>query len=340
MKDDIITISHGSGGKFTTRFIKDYVVKYFNNPILSKLTDAAVLSKKCFVSNNIAFTIDGYTVNPIFFPGGDIGKLSVCGTINDLSAVGAKPVAIACSLIIQEGIETKIIDKILCSMKNVCKEENVDIVTGDTKVVEKTACDKIFIITAGIGIIENNLNFDYQKIKPKDKIIVTGNIAEHGFAILLSRGSYGFSYKIKSDCSALWKMIRGILNFGDKIKFMRDPTRGGLSAVLNEIVEKKMSIGIKIFERDIPISKKVSSISEILGMDPLYVANEGKMVLIVEESVSEQIIKILHKHPLGKNAKIIGEVTKKNCGKVILENIFGSSRIIDMPVAEQLPRIC
>lgn len=340
MKYDRITISYGSGGKITNRFIKEHILKYFKNSVLSNLTDSAVLSKKQFVSNNVAFTIDGYTVNPIFFPGGDIGKLSVCGTINDLTAVGAKPVAIACSLIIQEGLEIKVLDKILNSIKIVCDKEKIDIVTGDTKVVEKTACDKIFIITSGIGILKDKLKFDYTMIKPKDKIIVTGNIAEHGFAILLSRGSYGFSYKIKSDCAPLWDMIQNVIPFGDKIKFMRDPTRGGLSSVLNEIVEKNCNIGIKLYEDKIPLSKEVKSISEILGLDPLSIANEGKMVLVVDGQFSEKILRILCKHPMGKNAAIIGEVTKKNCGKVILENIFGSSRIVDMPVTEQLPRIC
>jgi hydrogenase expression/formation protein HypE len=340
IKEEQITISYGSGGKLTNKFIKEHILKYFKNSVLTNLTDSAVLSSKKFVCGNLAFTIDGYTVNPLFFPGGDIGKLSVCGTINDLVAVGAQPVAIACSLIIQEGLEIKVLDKILNSMKTVCDNEGVEIVTGDTKVVQKTACDKVFVITSGIGVVKNGLKFDYKNITCGDKIIVSGNIAEHGFAILLSRGSYGFSYKIKSDCASLWSMIKNVLPFGDKIKFMRDPTRGGLAAVLNEIVEKNSRVGIKIFEPQIPISKEVKNISEILGLDPLSMANEGKMVLIVDNDFSEKILKILRNHPLGKNANIIGEVTNKNCGKVVLENIFGSSRIVDMPVADQVPRIC
>lgn len=339
MKDEIITLSYGSGGKLTSRFINDYILKNFGNKILNKLTDSAIVPRK-IVNGKIAFTIDGFTVNPIFFPGGDIGKLSVCGTVNDLVAVGAKPLFIGCSFIIQEGLEGGVLRKIIFSMRKVCKREKVEVVCGDTKVVEKNACDKIFIITSGIGAVDKRFNLSYERINPSDKIIITGNIAEHGFATLLARGSYGFSYNIKSDCTPLWRLIKKLIPFSSGIKFMRDPTRGGIAAVLNEVVNFNERIGIKIFEKDIPMSGSVRSVSEILGIDPLTVANEGKMIIVVNNKLAEKVLTVLREHPLGKDAKIIGEVVSEYKGKVVLENVYGSRRIVEMPSAEQLPRIC
>ncbi len=337
-----ISLSYGSGGKLTYEFITQYILKYFSNPLLEELLDSAVIKKDLFSTDRIAFTIDGYTINPIFFAGGDIGKLSICGTINDLVAVGAEPKLIACSLIIQEGLEFEVIEKVLSSIRNVCETENVKIVTGDTKVVERTACDKIFITTSGIGIIKDNVKLGYDRIKPEDKIIVTGNIAEHGFAILLSRGSYGFEYDIKSDCASLYPLMKKIFDseYAVELKFLRDATRGGIAAVLNEIVKQNKNVGIELIEENIPVSDEVKSISDILGIDPLYVANEGKMVIITSDSSAEKIVEILTSHPLGKNSKIIGKVTDTYKGKVVMKTLYGAYRIIDMPTAEQLPRIC
>ncbi len=340
MKEDKITLSYGSGGLNTQRFIKEYVLKYFNNDILAQLTDSAILELP--KDKNVAFTIDGYTVNPIFFPAGDIGKLSICGTINDLSAVAAEPKYISSAVIIEEGLEFEIIEKIFSSMKEIAEQENVSLVTGDTKVVEKGSCDKIFIITSGIGFVDKTVKLGYERISPKDKIIVSNNLAEHGFAILLSRGSFGFKYDIKSDCAPLWSLVKQILlpEFIPKLKFFRDITRGGLASVLNEIVIKNPLIGIKIEESLLPISDTVKTVSDILGIDYLYVASEGCMLVIVDESIAEKVVEIFHNHPLGKNACIIGEITEDFKGKVVLKTLYRALRVIDMPVAEQLPRIC
>ncbi|MEN3013218.1 MAG: hydrogenase expression/formation protein HypE [Endomicrobiia bacterium] len=340
MKSNKILLSYGSGGKYTREFLQDYILKHFDNQILNLLLDSAVLN---FQQERLAFSIDSYTVTPIFFPGGDIGKLSICGTINDLLCVGADPEFIGVSLIIEEGIETETIEKILLSIKEVSQKENVLIVTGDTKVVEVGSCDKIFITTAGIGRIKKNLKFSYGRIEEGDVIIITGNIAEHGIALLLARGAYGFEYNIQSDCASLKSLFKDIFNnenIASHIKFLRDPTRGGISSALNEILMYREDIGFEVYEEKVPISENVRYICELLSIDPFDVANEGKMILIVSKNKSEEILEVLRKHPLGKNAAIIGEVVSVNKGKVLLNTIYGSKRILDMPVGEGLPRIC
>lgn len=339
MKQKIL-LSYGSGGKFTQEFINNYILKYFSNEILEELLDSAIINLD---NKKIAFTTDGYTIKPIFFPGGDIGKLSICGTINDLLCVGAIPKFISLSLIIEEGIEFETIEKILSSIKKVAEEENVKIVTGDTKVVEKGSCDKIFIITSGLGIINNNIELNYNKIETEDVIILTGNIAEHGLSILLSRGAYGFEYEVQSDCASLKSLIEPIIlddNISQYLKFLRDPTRGGIASVLNEIVNKRKDIGIEIEESLIPVDEKIKNICELLGFDPLQIANEGKIIMIVKKIVVDKILSLLNIHPLGKNAKVIGKITNENKGKVILNTIYGTKRLIDIPIAEELPRIC
>ncbi len=339
MKQKIL-LSYGSGGKYTQKFINNFILKNFSNEILNQLLDSAVIKLE---NKKIAFTTDAYTVKPIFFPNGDIGKLSICGTINDLLCVGAIAKFISLSLIIEEGLEFETVDKILCSIKKISEEENIKIVTGDTKVVEKGSCDKIFIITAGIGIIENNIELSYEKIEPEDVVIITGNIAEHGLAVLLSRGSYGFEYEIKSDCASLKSLIEPIIldnKISQYLKFLRDPTRGGLSAVLNEIVNKRKDIGIEIEESLLPIDEKVKNVCELLGFEPLQIANEGKIIIITKKNIAEKVLSILTKHPLGKNAKIIGKITNENKSKVVLKTTYGIKRIVDMPTAEELPRIC
>ncbi|MCX7716268.1 MAG: hydrogenase expression/formation protein HypE [Endomicrobia bacterium] len=341
MNKEIILLSHGTGGKYTQQFINDYILKYFSNEILDKLLDSAILN---FNTDKfkLAFTTDSYTVNPIFFPGGDIGKLSICGTINDLLCVGAIPKFISLSLIMEEGIEIDTVEKILCSIKKIAEENDILVVTGDTKVVEHGSCDKIFITTSGIGIINNGIELTLEKIQPTDVIIINGNIAEHGLAVLLSRGGFGFEYQIESDCSSLKSLVELILQ--DKLipylKFFRDPTRGGVAAVLNEIVNKRKDIGITIYEELLPVDENVKNICELLGFEPLYIANEGKIIMIVKKDISEEVLSILKTHPQGKNAKIIGEVTSENKGRVILKTVYGAKRILDIPFSEELPRIC
>ncbi|MCX7956285.1 MAG: hydrogenase expression/formation protein HypE [Endomicrobia bacterium] len=342
MKQDKVLLSYGSGGRYTRDFINNCILRYFKNESLKFLLDAAVLNLS---TSKLAFSIDGYTITPIFFPGGDIGKLSICGTINDLLCVGAKPKFIAVSLIIEEGVEIEVIEKVLSSMKRTSQEEDVLIVTGDTKVVEKGSCDKIFITTAGIGIIDESLSLHYSRIEPEDKIIVTGSIAEHGLSVLLSRGAYGFKYNIQSDCASLKSLLQKIFddtNLTPYIKFLRDPTRGGISAVLNEIIEYRNDLILEVYEEKIPISKTAKHICELLSMDPLNIANEGKMLMVVSPNVSDKIIEVLKTHYLGKDASVIGKVSSSsiNKGKVILYTSYGGKRILDMPSVEELPRIC
>lgn len=338
MKQKVL-LSFGSGGKHTQEFINNYILKYFSNEVLNQLLDSAVV---CFDVDKIAFTTDSYTVDPIFFPGGDIGKLSICGTINDLLCVGAIPKFISLSLIIEEGLELDIVEKILSSIKKAADENDVLVVTGDTKVVEKGSCDKIFITTSGIGVIRNNVNLHYTRIEPGDVIIITGNIAEHGIAVLLSRGGYGFETQVESDCASLKPLIEPLLNteLCSGIKFMRDPTRGGIATVLNEIIDKRKDIGIEIEENALPISDTVRNLCEMLSFEPINIANEGKMIIVVKKEIANEVLYQLRQHPLGKNAAIIGRITQENKGRVVMKTTYGAKRIIDIPTAEELPRIC
>ena len=287
----------------------------------------------------MCFTTDSYVVDPVFFPGGDIGKLSICGTINDLAVSGAVPLYISCGFIIEEGLEFGILEKIVNSMADTAKKTGVQIVTGDTKVVEKGKADKLFINTSGVGFKKKSVKLGIEFIKSGDVIIVNGTIGEHGLSVLSARENLKFHSNIVSDCEPLNDLIFKILEGCPDVKFMRDPTRGGLATTLNEIVSG-MDFGVVIREKEIPVKKKVKALCEILGFDPMYIANEGKVVIVTGKENSDKIIEIMRKHPFGKDAAIIGEVVKKPEGKVILETEIGSHRIVDMPVGEQFPRIC
>jgi hydrogenase expression/formation protein HypE len=333
-KDKKILLSHGSGGKAMSSLIKELILKKFNNPALNELTDAAMLNPSG--KKQLCFTTDSYVVNPLFFPGGDIGTLAINGTVNDLSVMGAKPLYISCSFILEEGLAWYILDKITTSMAKASKKAEVQIVTGDTKVVEKGSADKIFINTSGVGIMQKGLILSKNNIKIGDKIIINGEIGAHGLAVMSKREN--FKTDIKSDCAPLWDLIKGMLSIGG-IKFMRDPTRGGVASVLCEIAESS-DFGIKINEKHLPVHDNVSSFSEILGLDPLYIANEGKILAVVAKDKSSSILATMKKHPLGRETSLIGEITKKDKGKVVLETIIGGTRIVDRLVGDQLPRIC
>jgi hydrogenase expression/formation protein HypE len=352
----IISLAYGSGGKLTHELIKNLFVKKFENFALSQLTDSAILDMNEFLKTSqvsgsggglsptrtigkLAFTTDSYVVKPIFFPGGDIGKLSICGTVNDLSVVGAKPLFISCGMIIKEGMQYETLEKIVDSIKKTADEANVKIVTGDTKVIESATKenDEIFINTAGIGLIQYSLSID--SIEIGDKVIINGGIGEHGIAVLSARNEFKFESDIKSDCAPLNNLIGEILSVSNKIKFMRDPTRGGLATTLNEIVEGK-NFSIMLKEDNIPISDSVKGICELLGFDPLYIANEGKVIVIVADSDVDKVISTMKKNPLGKDSQIIGDVVSHPAGKVFMKTLSGGTRIVDMMVSDQLPRIC
>ncbi len=327
-----ILLSHGSGGKLMNEFINK-IIKEILGPQAIQLDDSAVLK----VNSQIAFTTDSFTVDPIFFPGGDIGKLAVNGTVNDLAVMGAKPLYLSCALILEEGLDLDILKKILFSMREAAEYAGVKIVTGDTKVVESGKADKIFINTAGIGIFEKSPQ--RRPIKSGDKVIINGSIGDHGIAVMAKRNNINVE-NLVSDCAPLNHLIKKIIEVcPEGIKFMRDATRGGLAAVLNEIVQGK-NFSIKLYEEKIPIKEEVRGVCELLGLDPFYVANEGKVVVIVSPECVEEVLSAMKEVKEGKEAVIIGEVTEEFAGTVYLETVIGGKRPIPMPVGEQLPRIC
>lgn len=334
--DDIITLAHGSGGKLTHNLIKDIFQKYLMNDVLLQGDDAARLDMP---QGKIAFTTDSFVITPIFFRGGDIGKLSVCGTVNDLAAAGAKPLYLSCGFIIEEGMSIGELDRIVSSMGQTARECNVKIVTGDTKVVQRGAADKVFINTTGIGIIPDNVNISGSNARTGDKVIITGGIAEHGCSILLEREQLNISANIESDCAPLSMLVENIMNAVVDVHVLRDPTRGGLATTLNEIAEQSCA-GIRLYENEIPIKDEVRGVCEMLGLDPLYMANEGKMIIIAPEVSVEKIMGVLKKEKYGINARVIGEVIEDVKRRVTIKTVTGGSRIVDMLVGDQLPRIC
>ncbi len=324
---DKILLSFGEGGKNTYKIIKDIFLKNFKNKFLEELDDGALI-------DDIIFTTDSFVVNPIFFPGGDIGKLSIAGTVNDIVAMGGLPLYLSSGFIIEEGLEFEVLENIVKSMKTLAEKIPVQIVTGDTKVVERGKCDKIFINTSGIGRKIKELSRD--KIEVNDLVVITGCIAEHGISVILSRNDFNIKSEIKSDCEELWSLIKNILHFD--IKFMRDPTRGGIASTLNEIVSQDW--GIELWEEKIPIKDSVKGVCELLGFDPLTIANEGKMIIIVSRNDAEKVVEELKKYENGKDATIIGEVKEEYKGRVVEKKITGVRRIVDMPSGSNFPRIC
>jgi hydrogenase expression/formation protein HypE len=331
-----VLLAHGSGGKLSGELIREVFLAEFGNDILSELTDAAVLELK---GTSLAFTTDSYVVNPLFFPGGNIGKLSICGTVNDLAVMGAKPLFISCGLIIEEGLDYPVLREVVESMRKAAETAAVTIVTGDTKVVEKGSADKLFINTSGVGLLENAICLSAKNIKRGDKVILSGTIGEHGLAVLGQRKNFDFQTEIISDCAPLHDLIARALKVSGKIKFMRDPTRGGLAATLNEIASAS-GWGILIEEKNIPVKEEVKALTELLGFDPLYIANEGKVVLVVGPEDAERVCEQMRGHKLGKGSRIIGEMVAGPRGKVGLKTLVGGTRIVDLPGGEQLPRIC
>jgi hydrogenase expression/formation protein HypE len=335
--NDIITLNHGSGGQASQDLIKEIFIKSFGDPN-AILSDSAILN---IDSEKIAFTTDSFVIDPIFFPGGDIGKLAICGTVNDIAVSGAIPKYLTASFILEEGFPINDLKIIVDSMAKQAAIANVKIVAGDTKVVQKGKCDKIFINTTGIGIFEEDYNYisTGEKVSVGDKIIVNGTLGDHSIAVLGARNELEFKTEVKSDCACLNDLIQEVLKAGKRIKFMRDITRGGLATVLNELAEI-VNLGIELSEKEIPIKESVNGLCEILGFDPLYLANEGKVLIIVNHNDARDVIEILKKNPLGKESKIIGEVVSEHPKMVVGKTEIGGKRIINMLQGEQLPRIC
>jgi hydrogenase expression/formation protein HypE len=330
-----ILLAHGSGGKLSHELVERGFLKVFSNPILDKLDDSAVVDFK----GKLAFTTDSFVVNPIFFPGGDIGKLAICGTVNDLSMVGAEPLYISLSFIIEEGFHQDDLDKIVESIKKATTESDVKIVTGDTKVVTKGGLDKFFINTAGIGKIPRGVNVSASNIKAGDKIILSGSIGDHGIAVLSQREGLKFSTALKSDCAPLNKLVDRMLHASHAIHAMRDPTRGGLATILNELAQQSKT-SILIDESALRVKDEVRGACEMLGLDPIYIANEGKLVAFVASDAAAQVMAAMKQNVYGRDATVIGTVTTGNPGRVVMKTKLGTTRIIDMLVGEALPRIC
>lgn len=335
-KFDKILLAHGTGGSLTGKLIHDIFMKSFNNDLLCKEHDGAVFNLN---ETKFAFTTDSFVVSPIFFPGGNIGELAVYGTVNDLAMCGAKPIYLSASFILEEGFDIKSLELITESMKSAADRCNVQIVTGDTKVVEKGKGDKIFINTSGVGIVPDSVDLSPANVKIGDKIILSGTIAEHGIAILSARENLSFDSEIKSDTAPLNDLVKNMLSVTKNIHVLRDPTRGGLATTLNEIASKA-NVGILINQDKIKIRNEVKAACELLGLDPLYIANEGKLVCFVSCEDTDKLLSEMKKHPLGKDSEIIGEVTDEYKSKVVLKTLIGTKRIIDLHTVEQLPRIC
>ncbi|KAA3615667.1 MAG: hydrogenase expression/formation protein HypE [Calditrichaeota bacterium] len=334
---DKVQLSHGSGGKMMNDLISKLFLWAFDNPLLNKKDDQAIIEMN---GKKFAFSTDSFVVDPLFFPGGNIGELAVNGTVNDVSMSGARPLFLSTGFIIEEGFSMQELQKIVESMRDAAKQAGVMIVTGDTKVVNKGKGDKVFINTAGIGIIDHDFSIGSSNLQPDDVLIINGTIADHGMAIMSQREGLAFDAPIKSDTAALNGLIEKILEAGGPdIHAMRDATRGGVAAILNEFAEDS-AVTLRIKEGLIPINAPVKGACEIMGLDPLYVANEGKMVVSVSRKNADKVLKAMQSHPLGKESAIIGDVIKDKPGMVTMQTRIGAWRIVDMLVGEQLPRIC
>jgi len=336
MKNGFVDMTHGAGGRAMAQLIDELFVKHFDNKLLSQGNDQALFNVQ---SGRMVVSTDGHVVSPLFFPGGDIGSLSVHGTINDVAMSGAKPLYLSAGFILEEGFELARLEKIVISMANASKDAGVPVVTGDTKVVERGKGDGVFITTTGIGVVPDGLNISGSNAHPGDVIIVSGFIGDHGVAIMSSRENLEFETKIVSDSAALHDLVANMVAVAPQIKCLRDPTRGGLASTLNEIAQQS-GVGMQLHEDDIPLRAEVSAACELLGLDPLYVANEGKLIAICRQQDAKLLLETMHNHPLGKHAAIIGNVVEDDLGFVTMETSFGGNRIVDWLAGEQLPRIC
>jgi hydrogenase expression/formation protein HypE len=338
---DVILLAHGSGGKLSHDLVQRLFVRHFSNPALLHLDDSAVLEMAFRPGQRLAFTTDSYVVSPLFFPGGDIGKLAVCGTVNDLSMSGAQPLWLSAGFIIEEGLPYNDLERIVTSMAVTAQQAEVQVVTGDTKVVDRGSADRLFINTAGVGVIAPGVEIGGARARSGDAVLLSGTIGDHGMTILTQREGLTFDSPLQSDCAPLNGLVASLLEAvgSGRVHVLRDPTRGGLATTLNEIASASQ-VGIEIDEAAIPVREPVRAACELLGLDPLYVANEGKLVAIVEQSVASQALTALRQHPLGAEAALIGRLSGEHAGRVVLRTPLGARRIVNMLMGEQLPRIC
>ncbi|MFO8079160.1 MAG: hydrogenase expression/formation protein HypE [Armatimonadota bacterium] len=333
--DEIVLLSHGSGG-VSSHTLVNQLVRHISNRTLARMDDSAVIE----TDGRIAFTTDSYTVDPLFFPGGDIGRLAVCGTVNDLTMVGAEPIGLSLALIIEEGLEAHVLDAVMKSVHDACEAAGVDILTGDTKVVNRGKADRLFITTSGIGVINPGVDISGHNARPGDAILVSGTMGDHGVAIMGAREGLAFSPPIESDCAPLNGLVSAVLAAAPgAVHVLRDPTRGGLASTLNEVATQS-GIEVLIDESSVPVRTDVKSACEMLGIDPFYVANEGKLVAIVAPESADKVLEAMRSHPLGESAAFIGEVKEGVPGRVVVRTPMGPSRLLVMMSGELLPRIC
>jgi hydrogenase expression/formation protein HypE len=333
---DTVLLGHGSGGKLSAELIHDIFLPAFHNPILANLDDQAVVN---IGGQRVAISTDSFVVHPRFFPGGDIGSLAVHGTVNDLAMGGATPLFLSAAFIIEEGFAIDELRRIVDSLRKAAADAGVQVITGDTKVVERGKGDGLFINTTGVGLVPEGINLSANRALPGDKVLLSGSIGDHGIAILAQREGLEFESEIQSDSAALHTLVAAMLSASREIRCMRDPTRGGVSSSLNEIAQQSR-VGIEIEEALLPVHQEVAGACELLGLDPLYVANEGKLIAIVAPEAADVVLNAMQSHPLGAEARIIGEVVAEHAGMVTMLTPFGTSRIVDMLSGDQLPRIC
>ena len=333
---DRVLLGHGSGGRLSADLIHNVFLAAFDNPILARMEDQAIVDIN---GVRLAFTTDTFVVKPLFFPGGDIGSLAVHGTVNDLAMGGAQPLFLSAAFIIEEGLPMETLRRVAASLRRAASEAGVQVVTGDTKVVEKGSGDGLFINTSGIGVVADGIRLSADRARPGDRVLLSGPIGEHGIAILAKREGLEFDSPLESDSAALHTLVAAMLADGAEIRCLRDPTRGGLSSTLNEFAAQAQ-VGIEIDEREILVREEVRGACEMLGLDPLYVANEGKLAAIVAPDAADRVLAAMRRHPLGAQARIIGSVTAFHPRLVLMRTTVGTLRVVDMLAGDQLPRIC
>jgi hydrogenase expression/formation protein HypE len=335
--DTHITLSHGAGGKSSHALVETVFEPALRNPLLAPLADAAVLDPAA--GRRLAFSTDGSVVRPLFFPGGDIGELAVNGTVNDLAMAGARPLALSVAFVLEEGLPIDALRRVVGSMATAAREAGVPVATGDTKVVERGKADGMYIATSGVGVVEHQLELSAARIRPGDRVIVSGTIGDHGMAILIARGDLELELELHSDTAPLHDLVSALLHATDAVRCLRDPTRGGLATVLNELAASA-EVGVVLDEAALPVRPEVNGACEILGIDPLYVANEGKLVAVVGPEGADDALAAVRAHPLGADAAIVGEIVSDPPAMVRLDTAFGGSRVVDMLAGDPLPRIC
>lgn len=336
LTDELITLAHGAGGRSSHVLVEALFLEELGNPLLAPLADAAVFSEN---GTRLALTTDSYVVKPLFFPGGDIGELAVNGTVNDLAMMGARPLYLTAGFIVEEGFPTADLRRIAASMGAAARAAGVAIVAGDTKVVERDKGDGVYVNTSGIGVLERDLELSPSLVRPGDAILVSGTLGNHGMAVMVARGNLELEVDLESDTASLAELVEGLLDATDGVRCLRDLTRGGLATVLNEIAVSA-DVGIVLDEACIPVRPEVNGACEILGIDPLYVANEGKLTAVVAPEAADAALAALASHPLGAAARVVGHVREEQPGLVVLETAFGGRRVVDMLVGDPLPRIC